>query len=197
MEAFISDSLTVETISKAMGQAQFILQAPEKSTWDYIFSGATVVIALINIVLVFYIYFRNDKKDNNNNERNRKLGLLKTLVLDYNMKLLYVFYNEVKNISQKTQAKLSTEEKGKIVEELGDLAALYRQDFIDLFLAIDKSLYQRIIDISDNLIDGLTETIFDEGINLSHKPKFEELVTKRIRESKTGAVSILFSYSGD
>jgi len=193
---FLPDSLANDTISHVLNQSQFILQSPEKSIWDILFSVATIVIALVNILLVVYIYSQNNKKSDDHNDRVRKLRLLKTLILDYNMRVLYAYYDDVKLIVKRTQNKPTIEEKGQIIEELTDLASSYRQNFIDLFLAVDKSLYQKIIDNSDALIDGLTETIFDEGINLSHEPKFDELITKRIGESKTGVVQILFSYSG-
>ena len=37
-----------------------------------------------------------------------------------------------------------------------------------LFNVIDHQLYEDIKSLGDNLIDGITEAIFDEGINLTH-----------------------------
>jgi hypothetical protein len=66
-----------------------------------------------------------------------------------------------------------------------------------MFLAIDENLYQMILLKIDELIDSLTNAIFDEGINLAFKPKYDEEVSKRIRESKTAIIGVLFSYNGE
>jgi len=66
-----------------------------------------------------------------------------------------------------------------------------------MFIAIDEGLYNKILLKVDDLIDSLTNTIFDEGINLSHQPKYEELISKKIKESKTDILKILFSYTGE
>ena len=43
----------------------------------------------------------------------------------------------------------------------------------------------------------MTNNIFDEGINLSHAPKFEELIINEITNTKTHIIKLLFEYSGE
>lgn len=171
--------------------------APQKSIFDNICSTADIIIALANVVLIIYIFLHNNKKNNSEQEKNRKQHLLKTLILDYNMPKFYSFYQELQHEANALLGShLTDEDKKNINENLKVKAMEFRQNFIDLFFAIDKNLYQKILSKIDELIDSLTDTIFDEGINLTYKSKYEEVVTHKIRESKTSIIGVLFSYTG-
>ncbi len=171
---------------------------PEKSLLDNICSVASIIIAIANIVLIIFIFRHNNKKVDSDKEKTRRQHLLKTLVLDYNMSKFYSFYQEIhKETNALLVNNLSTEDKSLINENIKKKAVELRQNFIDMFLAIDENLYQMLLSKIDELIDSLTNTIFDEGINLAFKPKYDEEVSKRIRESKTAIIGVLFSYTGE
>lgn len=168
------------------------------SILDTIYKIATVCIAFINVCLVIYIFVRNNNKDNKNSEKNRKMSLLKTLILDYNMKYLYLFFEDLRKETNKlTVANLSNDAKREINEKLLLYGNELRQKFIDPFLAIDLKLYDNILHSIDILLDNMTNSIFDEGINLSHAPKFEELIINKITNTKTHIIKLLFEYSGE
>ena len=197
-EEILPDSLVVDSLDASLQQFKVLIQLPDKSVLENTYFIATLLIAAVNVVLIFYVFVKNNKKEEAKNEKNRKISLLKTLVLDYNLDKLYLFFDSVCEKTNLIHANnLSDEEKGKINEEIADLATIFRQNFNDLVIAIDKNLYDKILRKTDELIDGLTDKIFDEGINLSHKPKFDEVITKEIRKSKTDIIKILFSYSGE
>lgn len=168
------------------------------SILDTIYKIATVCIAFINVCLVIYIFVRNTNKDNRNSEKNRKMSLLKTLILDYNMKYLYLFFEDLRKETNKlTVTNLSDDAKREINENLLLYGNELRQKFIDPFLAIDSKLYDNILHSIDILLDNMTNNIFDEGINLSHAPKFEELIINEITNTKTHIIKLLFEYSGE
>ncbi|MBS5413639.1 MAG: hypothetical protein KHY35_23530 [Bacteroides thetaiotaomicron] len=168
------------------------------SILDTIYKIATVCIAFINVCLVIYIFVRNNNKDNKNSEKNRKMSLLKTLILDYNMKYLYLFFEDLRKETNKlTVTNLSDDAKREINEKLLLYGNELRQKFIDPFLAIDSKLYDNILHSIDILLDNMTNNIFDEGINLSHAPKFEELIINEITNTKTHIIKLLFEYSGE
>lgn len=174
------------------------LQAQNISILDAVYKIATVCIAFINVLLVFYIFRRNTNKDTKNIEKNRKLSLLKILILDYNMQHLYQFFEDLKMESKKlTVNNLDNVAKKEINEKMLSYGNELRQKFIDPFLAIDSNLYNNILHSVDELQDSMTNTIFDEGINLSHAPKFNELITSEITKTKTQIIKLLFEYSGE
>jgi hypothetical protein len=186
---------TIDSIYCTLGCIGLI---QEKSILENICSVASIFIAIANVVLIIHIFRHNNKKDDSENEKIRKQHLLKTLVLDYNMSKLYSFYQEIhKETNTLLDNDLSNEDKQTINENLKEKAMDLRQNFIDILLAIDEGLYQMILTKIDELIDTLTNTIFDEGINLAFKPKYDEEISKRIRESKTAIIGVLFSYTGE
>ena len=131
-------------------------------------------------------------------KKNRKLSLLKILILDYNMQHLYQFFEDLKIESKKlTVNNLDDVAKKEINEKMLSYGNELRQKFIDPFLAIDSNLYNNILHSVDELQDSMTNTIFDEGINLSHAPKFNELITSEITKTKTQIIKLLFEYSGE
>lgn len=131
-------------------------------------------------------------------KKNRKLSLLKILILDYNMQHLYQFFEDLKIESKKlTVNNLDNVAKKEINEKMLSYGNELRQKFIDPFLAIDSNLYNNILHSVDELQDSMTNTIFDEGINLSHAPKFNELITSEITKTKTQIIKLLFEYSGE
>lgn len=186
---------TIDAISCTLGTNRFI---QEKSLLDYICSIVGVVIAIANVILIIHIFRHNNKKDDSEKEKSRKQHLLKTLVLDYNMQKFYSFYQDIhKETKNLLKIDLSNKDKNVINENLTEKAREFRQNFIDMFLAIDEGLYKIILTKVDELIDTLTNAIFDEGINLSFKPKYDEEVSKKIKESKTAIIKVLFSYTGE
>lgn len=48
-----------------------------------------------------------------------------------------------------------------------------------------------MIKMADELIDGITEVIYDPGINLKHEPKFDEMVTQRISRCRVDCLTML------
>lgn len=186
---------TIDAICCTLGFKEVL---PEKSLLDNICSVASIIIAIANVVLIIFIFRHNNKKDDTDKEKTRRQHLLKTLVLDYNMSKFYSFYQEIhKETNALLVNNLSTADKSRINESIKEKAVEFRQGFIDMFLAIDENLYQMLLSKIDELIDSLTNTIFDEGINLAFKPKYDEEVSKRIRESKTAIIGVLFSYTGE
>ncbi len=172
-----------------------------KSTIDYLdiaFKLATVCIALFNVYFASKVFRIKNQKDDSEKERDRKLQLLKTLVLDHNLKHYYSGFSEIETkLNELKTPNLSDENKGEIDSAVADLFIKLRRRFYDSLLAIDNVLYETIVNYSDELQGHLTDTIFDAGINLSHKPKFEELINEKIINTKTEIIKKLYNYRGN
>jgi Ca2+/Na+ antiporter len=165
-------------------------------TLDTIDKIANIVIAIFALLFTIYIYFITTKKDKENDDKNRKYDSLKTIILEHNLKKLFLFYENVRTIMQPLSENiLSDVEKQNLNEKLQNSSVELRLEFTDLFLAVDKKLYDDIKDCSDLLIDRLTNNMFDDGINLNHQPKFESEITSVISKSKTTIVKHLYEFN--
>jgi hypothetical protein len=168
------------------------------SALDVVYKIATVIIALVNVGLVIYIFFKNSKRDVSHKEKSRKLNLLKTLVLDYSMNYFYDFFRNLDEEVKKLQNKnLGNAGKQAVNENLLSYGKTLEQKFTDLFLGIDQELHKNIKQKIDKLLDGFTENIFNENINIYTDDNFNDLIINKIILSKTQIIKILFNYSGE
>jgi hypothetical protein len=157
---------------------------------------ATVIIAFANISLVYYIFKENTKRDSSQKEKDRKINLLKTLVLDYGMKYVYQFFDEIDSETKKLKNRdLDVSAKRAINDSLLSYGKTLEQKFTDLFCGINPKLRTDIKDKTDDLLDVFTESIFDEGINLYAEGKFNDLIVTKITDYKSEIIKILFSDS--
>ena len=167
------------------------------SVYEIIFNTTNILCTIINVVLVYYIYKQGNSRDDDKTERQRKREMFQTLILNNNIKAFYDFYYNLIEVSnQLLTPGLSLEEKQNINDKILEFGTIFRIEFVDSLNAIDESLYNKMITKYDTLVDGITNTIFDEGINLSHRPKFEELITSGIFVAKTQMLKLLFNYNG-
>lgn len=166
-------------------------------TLDVIYKLATVLIAFFNAFFAIKIFHLKSKKNDEEKEQDRKINLLKTLVLDHNLENYYDVFDNIENELMRLLVESEDESIKEIVDkELSKLFVDFRRRFYDSLLGIDEKLYDDIKCQSDELQSYLTETIFDNGVNLSYRPKFEELISEKLTITKTGVVKTLFDYRG-
>ena len=161
---------------------------------DILYKFATVLIALFNVFFAVYIYRTKDKKEDDNKEADRKIGLLKTLILDYNLKYVYIFFDDLEpHLSvlknRKTDKKIVEQNIQRLFKDLNE-------KFIYFLSAVDKKLYQKILDKSDNFRDILVANIGDEGVNIYVERQYNELIDKPYKDFKKTIIQDLFSYTG-
>ena len=157
---------------------------------------ATVVIAIVNVILLIRTSNKVNKADVERNEQNRKLELFKTLVLDQSMTMFYKFFNDFSDESENLLTADTLEARKEINQKLQKQTRYFRRRFIKLLSAIDEQLYSEILSTTDSLMDPITVAIFDQGINLTHKPKFDEKISNVISENQVKMIKILFNYKG-
>jgi hypothetical protein len=177
-----------------------ILVEPAKSNdlLDIAFKSATILIALFNIYFATKIFRINFKKSEADKERDRRMLLLKTLILDHNFKYFYELFDKIEEeLANLKQPNLDDAQKGKVDSAVLDLLILFRRKFYDSLLAIDESLYEGIKCRADKFQAEISNIIFDPGVNLSHAPKYEELITEKLTSIRTEIIKVLFSYRGE
>lgn len=156
---------------------------------------------ILNLAITVYFFYFKNKKEDIETERKIALDWFKTLILDNNLTFFHEFFDNVEKEMHRllsyNEADGNIEEfKKNIDEKIKDYQSTFRIKFIDTLLAVDSSIYENLIIISDHLIDGFTNSLFDSGINLKHPPKFEELVTKQLSQIKTAMIQELFKFKG-
>ncbi len=179
-----------------------VLNQPEQvinymNILDIAFKSATICIAGFNAFFAVKIFRLKDKKDETEKEKDRKIQLLKTLVLDHNLKNYHsIFDNIDEQLILLQQPNLTNDDKQIIDTSIADLFIQLRRKFYDSLLAIDDTLYEIIKGKADALQTYITETIFDPGVNLTHIPKFDELISQKMTTTKTEIIKKLFNYRG-
>lgn len=165
---------------------------------DTIAKISTILIALFNLVFAFIIYRTNKRKQEIDKTQKQKINWFKTLILDHNLPIIYNFFDELLHLCTKLQRdNNSLEDKKVINEEVLDKFKCLRKKSIDLFNAADGKLCSELIEILDGLQDQITNSIFEEGIKLSHLPKYEEVIEDEIYKTKTDLLNRIFKYNGE
>ena len=170
----------------------------EMSAYEIIFNFTNVICTITNIVLAIYIFRQGNIRDDAKTEKQRKMNMFQALVLNYNINYFYGFYSDLISVANGLLKQgLTIEEKQQINDQIiSNIGTKFRVEFVDCLNAINPSLYESIMAEYDTLVDSITNHIFDEGINLSHKPKFDELITSNIFKAKTEMLKLLFGYDG-
>lgn len=165
---------------------------------DVAFKLATILIAVLNVILTIYVFHRNTKRTNSQKEEDRKMVWFKTLILDQNLTHLYDFFELLEeDLTRLNLNALNIEEKQKVIESTDDLFINLRRKFIDPLLGIDKNLYEKILEKLDLLQEKISIAVFDEGLNLNHLPMFKEKMLTPVSNTKTSVIKSLFNYRGD
>lgn len=170
---------------------------PESSLIDNVAKMATILIALANIFFAYRIFEFKDRKEDDQKERERKMQMLKTLILDHSLKDLFTFFDEISSeLRILKNNSLSVQEKIQIDLKIQEKIVNVRRKFIDLLIAIDNTLYDSILKSLDLLQEHITKSLFDEGINLSHEPKYNEIIEVKLTSVRTDIIKSLFNYKG-
>ncbi|MBM6856617.1 hypothetical protein [Caecibacteroides pullorum] len=165
-----------------------------KSILDDIYKIATVIIASFNAWFAYVIFKLKNKKEDETKEADRKLALMKTLVLDYNLKHMYSFFDDL--IVHLNELKQKNANKKDIEQHIQTDFKSLNESFINLLAAIDLNLHSELLQKSDNFRDKLVENIGDEGINLYVSQKYSELIEDPYCKFKQDMISCLFNYKG-
>jgi hypothetical protein len=169
----------------------------EPSILDLISQISSIIIASFSLLFAIYIFVFQNKKDDKKDENSRKIDSLKTIIFEHNLNWLFDYFDQIviKTEALKVNA-FSDLEKEELNDKLQDDLKKLRLKFTDLLLVVDKSLYEKVKDLLDELLDKITNNMFDDGINLQHPPKFEEVITTNISQYKTDIIRELYEFNG-
>ena len=186
----------VDSLSVAASQICDCQIVSDPSGWvDKVSAIATAVIAIFDILLTVFI-FRLTRKDNKDvEEKHRRFELMHSLILEHNIDYLYGFYDKVSDVC----SKLLTSDEQSVKEEVNNAvkgeAKKFRLRFLTLFTVIDPVLYKALLEITDKLVDGITNSIDNPGIKLTYEPKYDEEISQKISKNRTDILTKLYHMS--
>lgn len=185
------DSLSVA--AKQLCDCQIVSNPAE---WvDKVTAIAMALIALFDIILTILLFQRTRKDNKDVEAQHRMFELMHSLILEHNISLMYEFYDKVSDECSKLLISDKKTVKDEVNNAVKGEAKKFRLRFLTLFNVIDPLLYKSLLDITDALVDGITNTIYDPGINLTYEPKFDEEISQKISKNRTDMLVKLYHMS--
>ena len=165
---------------------------------------ATVLIAIFNVFYIIHINRSKDKETASQRATERRIDLLKTLVLQPNLKKMYEFlddlWKELEKLKQEGSDNKDTASENAVKQDIEpiiqDKFKQFRSDFIIALNATTPTLGKKVEGISDNMRDTLLNNMADEGINLWVTSYFNDKIKTVFEKGKTELINALFNYDG-
>jgi hypothetical protein len=176
---------------------------------------ANIVIASLTLCLGYYVFVyqtRKDKKDKIEQatkeqiekqsnlmlmEQSINLQWFKELIIQPHLQDVNNFYENLHTLNQRFVSNtLTDDQKIEIVSFIKEEQACLRKKFVDVLLKINPNLYNDILNNLDDLVDGITVSVYDEGFNYSHKPTFEREIGSKIIYSRNNLIATIFNFKG-
>ena len=185
--ALISDNQLTTHISQ--GQSIDLL--------DTLYKIGVVFIALFNFLFSIYIYCRNKKTQKEKETKANRQNLLNVLILNHKLDVFYKIFAEIHSdckvlLDTKIDEDLRKEQANIKLE---DLFIRLNVEFIATLRAVDIPLSDNTLNISDKLQGELSENIFDRGVNLHIKAKFDELIQCPISDAEIAIIRQLYEFT--
>ena len=192
--------LVIDSISKIAIIPQSISQgiSPQPiACLDALHKLGVVLIALFNLIFSIYLYKTNKINQKIKDMKVNRQNLLNILILNHK---LNDFYKIFACIHTECQILLNTEigEEKRKEQANGELEELFIQlnlEFITTLRAVDIKLSDEILSISDTLQSKLSENIFDNGVNLHVRDKYDELIQTPISNAEIEILKKLYEFS--
>lgn len=161
-----------------------------KAGLDVFYKFGMVVIAIVNIIFARKLHKQQIVKDEAKEKSDHKVMLLKTLVLDHNLKPFYDFFTNITSVTDQLKA---TNADSKTIEP--QIQAKFKElneGFIDLLQGIDDSLYKAVLDKSDETRDLIINNM--ETYKLNVEKLYKEYVLDLISNMKKETIRLLFEF---
>ena len=129
---------------------------------------ATSLIAAINIVLIWYIFIYQRKKDRADHrfildhiDFSLKSEWFKSVILEPNIKELHEFFLKLGSMFSGLQSEPSDTVKTKMIEDINDMFNNIEFRFLSILGCVDQKLEDNCIIIIDQLRDKFATEIYD------------------------------------
>ena len=148
--------------------------------------------------MVLYQIRKDRKTDNETallNEQNIKLQWFKELIVQPNLPLITLFYTNLHKIKSKINSNdLSIEEKEDINNFVKAELAKLRKSLIDVLQLVDKKFANELLKNLDELVDLITNAIFNDELKLKNSSVYEKNIGSKISYLKNNLIAQLYNY---
>lgn len=177
----------------------------ETNSLTFIESIANIIIATLTLVLGWYVFVYQRKKDNENKtetqklyRNNIKLQWFKEIIIQPKLQFLYDFFESLQDLKSKlNKSEINEEEKIKIINFIKLEQSKLRKNFLDLIQHVDLELHKNIAMNIDNLTDHLTNCVSNHEFKLNNIKTYEREINSKILTSYNDVLSKIFNYCGE
>lgn len=172
---------------------------------DIAYKLSMVAIAAFNILYVIKLNKAQNQDKEVQRESERRMDLLKTIVLVPNLTKMYSFLDQLWTELEKLKLEKEVDKnadkenavKNEIEPTIQALFASFRSDFIIVLNATTPALGKKVNDISDAMRDTILSNMGDEGVNLWVLKYFNDKMKSVFEKGKMDMVNALFNYNGE
>lgn len=165
---------------------------------------AQVIIAAINLLLAGYIILYQINKDKESerstallNEQNIKLQWFKELIVQPNIAVMNTFFSQLLALREKiTSNDLPIEQREAINNSAKTELSVFRKSFVDVLMQVDPEFGAQTLKNVDDLVDSITEAIFNEELKLTLPSVYEKNIASKIHYSRNTLIAQLYNYKG-
>lgn len=166
--------------------------------WDYLLGIATIILAGVNLLLIYYIYQLQLKDSSIIEERQRRVSQFNNIILIPRMEFLKKTFEEITNLSSEFEKCANDEEiKGEYYKKIEVEIDNFNVNFVDFVIGIDSNLYSSIHEIVEDMRDGLSQIIFDTDTEKTSSAEYVQKIQSKIYETYKALIKTLFSYDGN
>lgn len=172
---------------------------------DVLYKLSMVAIALFNVFYVISLNKIQNQDKQSQRQTERRMDLLKTIVLIPNIKKMYKFLDnlwiELEKLKLEGENEKNSDKENTVKKEIEPIIqsqfSTFRSDFIIALNATTPSLGNKIEQISDTMRDTLLENMADPGINLWVANYFNDKIKSVFEKGKMDLLNALFNYNGE
>ena len=176
-----------------------------ETDWLSIFGSlANVIMALLTLILGWYVFIYQRKKDNETkietqklHRKNIKLQWFKELIIQPKLQLMFDFFEALQKLkTMLNKSDINEIEKIEIINYIKFEQTKLRKGFLDLIQNVDIELYNKLAVNIDTLTDHLTNCVSNDEYKLNNITTYDREINSKISASYNDVLSKIFNYCG-
>ncbi len=169
-----------------------------QSWWDYLLDVGTIILALINVWLVYIIYKWQHKDSTVVEERQRRVNQFNNIFLVPRMDFLKKTFDDLNTISSTFEGCVDDEDKkSETHDKIDKMIVDFDSSFVSFIAGIDSQLYDQVNRIVEGMRDKLTHDIFDTDTAKIKGAEYVQMIQTTINDHYKALLKTLFSYDGN